>query len=180
MSDDGNRKGKGKGKGKGKDIPASSEADVLDTDSKQVLSSPEESSQGEAESGLTATKSAVLLAETILTEHRKEFHEYLAGKDIHVVPKWAVDIEKLIRIDKKTPENIREVILWVKTPNNFWFHNIESGAKLRKHFERLFGQMKTEKSGPSPPSKRNWDHDFDISQPQEVIVCPKKIRRKEH
>jgi hypothetical protein len=96
-------------------------------------------------------KSALLLAEMILSEHRKEFPDYLAGKDGQVIPKWAVDIEKLIRIDKKTPENIRDVILWMKTPGNFWFHNIESGAKLRKQFERLFGQMNSEKHKQGPP-----------------------------
>jgi hypothetical protein len=97
-------------------------------------------------------ESALPLAETLLNEHRKEFPDYLSGKDRQIVPKWAIDIEKLIRIDKKTPENIRDVILWVKTPGNFWFHNIESGAKLRKQFERLFGQMKSEKHKQGPPS----------------------------
>jgi hypothetical protein len=114
-------------------------------------------------------ESALPLAETLLNEHRKEFPDYLAGKDRQVIPKWAADIEKLIRIDKKAPENIRDVILWVKTPGNFWFHNIESGAKLRKQFERLSGQMKTQKHGQGPP--RNWDtrNMPDISQPKEVI-----------
>jgi hypothetical protein len=98
---------------------------------------------------------ALPLAETLLNEHRKEFPDYLAGKDRQVISKWAVDIEKLIRIDKKTPENIRDVILWVKTPGNFWFHNIESGAKLRRQFERLFGQMKSEKHKQGPPPSLN-------------------------
>jgi hypothetical protein len=110
-------------------------------------------------------ESALLLAETILEEHRKEFSDYLAGKDKQVIPRWAVDIEKLIRIDKKAPENIRDVILWVKRPGNFWFHNIESGAKLRKQFERLFGQMKTEKTGPPSPAGRIAnDNVDDVSQ----------------
>jgi hypothetical protein len=101
-------------------------------------------------------KISLSLAEMILSEHRKEFPDYLAGKDKQTIQKWAFDIEKLIRIDKKTPENIREVILWVKTPNNFWFHNIESGAKLRKQFERLFGQMKTERQGYRPSEERKF------------------------
>jgi hypothetical protein len=94
-------------------------------------------------------ESSLFLAEIMLSEHRKEFPDYLTGKDKQIIPRWAVDIEKLIRIDKKAPENIRDVIMWVKTPGNFWFHNIESGAKLRKQFERLSGQMKTEKTSKS-------------------------------
>jgi hypothetical protein len=84
---------------------------------------------------------AIDLASLLLATHRKEYPDYLASKDKKTLPRWAEDIDKLIRIDKKAPENIRWVILWVKTPGNFWFHNIESGAKLRKQFERLYGQM---------------------------------------
>jgi len=84
--------------------------------------------------------------------HQKEFPDYLSGKNNDdlkkILLKWADDIEKLIRIDKKPPDIIRQVIQWVKTPNNFWFQNIESGAKLREKFERLYGQMTTDKQEP--------------------------------
>ena len=97
-------------------------------------------------SGSPPSETAIELAELILTEHRKEFPDYLSGKkDRETVERWAIDIDRLIRIDKKAPENIRQVILWAKTPGNFWFHNIESGAKLRKQYERLSGQMASEK-----------------------------------
>ena len=99
-------------------------------------------------------KAALELSNLLLVSHRKEFPDYLAGKD--PVPKWAKDIEKLIRIDQKASEKIKQVILWVKKPDNFWFHNIESGAKLRKQFERLYGQMITEKKQRSPP--KNLEH----------------------
>jgi hypothetical protein len=111
-------------------------------------------------------KTAVDLATLLLKTHREEFPDYLSGKDKSVIPKWARDIEKLIRLDKKEPETIRRVILWVKTPGNFWFHNIESGGKLRKQFERLYGQM-SEKTSTGPPKHRiandNVDED-DIDQ----------------
>jgi hypothetical protein len=87
-------------------------------------------------------KSALELSELLLSSHRKEIPDYLSGKkDIRTIQRWAVDIEKLIRIDKKSPDKIRRVILWAKTPGNFWFNNIQSGEKLRKHFERISGQM---------------------------------------
>jgi hypothetical protein len=90
-------------------------------------------------------KSAIELAELLLTSHRKEFPDYLSGKnDTQTIQRWALDIEKLIRLDKKSPDIIRQVILWVKTPNRFWFQNIESGKKLREKFERLYGEWKTD------------------------------------
>jgi hypothetical protein len=107
---------------------------------------------------LESQKSALELSELLLSSHRKEIPDYLSGKkDIKTIQGWAVDIEKLIRIDKKSPDKIRQVILWAKTPGNFWFNNIQSGEKLRKHFERLFGQMQTDsskRSGTGPPRHR--------------------------
>jgi hypothetical protein len=98
-------------------------------------------------------KDANELSELLLTTHRKEIPDYLSGKDKTTIPTWAGDIEKLIRIDKKPPETIREVILWAKRPGNFWFPNIMSGKKLRDKFEMLYGQMITggKRHGTGPP-----------------------------
>ncbi len=95
---------------------------------------------------------ALELSTLLLTTHRAEIPDYLSGKDKQTIPRWAQDIEKLIRIDKKEPEIIQQVILWVKTPGNFWFHNIESGKKLREKFERLYGQMLSGASNTGPPN----------------------------
>ena len=95
-------------------------------------------------------KQALELSELLLISHRAEIPDYLSGKDKSVIPKWAADIEKLIRIDNKSPERIRQVILWVKTKGNFWFANIQSGKKLRERYETLWAQMQT-KSKVSPP-----------------------------
>jgi hypothetical protein len=110
----------------------------------------------------------IKLANLFLTSHRKEFPDYLCGKDTkNITDKWAQDIEKLIRIDKKPPETIRLVILWVKTPGNFWFHNIESGKKLREKFERLYGEMQTRKTG--PPKKERNSYIADAEQSDRLI-----------
>ena len=94
-------------------------------------------------------KQALELSELLLFSHRKEYPDYLSGKNENEIKKildgWAKPIEQLIRKDKKEAEKIREVILWVKTPGNFWFSNIESGEKLRKQFERLYSQMVDQK-----------------------------------
>jgi len=103
-------------------------------------------------------KQALELSTLLLTVHRKEIPDFLSGKDKDVIPRWADDIEKLIRIDKKTPETIREVILWAKS-DNFWFSNIMSGKKLREKYETLYGQMKTRvKSTGPPPHKITRDN----------------------
>ena len=100
-------------------------------------------------------KDAIELSNLLLTSHRLEIPDYLSGKkDAKTIQRWAADIERLIRLDKKSPDVIRQVIQWVKTPGNFWFHNIESGAKLRKQFERLFGEMTSKRSGTKPTSHR--------------------------
>jgi len=104
-------------------------------------------------------KAADVLSQLLLTSHRKEFPDFLSGKtDKQIVKKldgWAEEIEKLIRIDKKAPDVVEQVILWVKTPGNFWFHNIESGKKLREKFERLYGQMATDKRSSNGTSAKH-------------------------
>ena len=96
-------------------------------------------------------KDALDLSLLLLSSHRQEFPDFLSGKDDKkTASRWAEDIEKLIRIDKKAPETIRSVILWVKKPGNFWFLNIESGKKLREKFERLYGEFKSGRYRPPP------------------------------
>ena len=54
---------------------------------------------------------------------------------------WAVHIDKMIRIDKRTPEKIEPVIKWCQQ-DDFWQNNILSTAKLRKQFDQLEMKMK--------------------------------------
>ena len=51
--------------------------------------------------------------------------------------KWSEHIEKLIRIDKRTPDEISHVIQWTQQ-DDFWMSNILSTAKLRKSFNQLW------------------------------------------
>lgn len=50
--------------------------------------------------------------------------------------RWAEDINKIIRLDKRTEQQVEYVIRWVQR-NDFWAKNILSGSKLRKQFNRL-------------------------------------------
>jgi len=54
--------------------------------------------------------------------------------------KWANHINKIIRLDNRTPDEIKSVIIWTQQ-NDFWQNNILSTDKLRKQFEQLFLQM---------------------------------------
>jgi len=51
--------------------------------------------------------------------------------------KWAEEMDKILRIDKRDLKAIRFLIEWSQQ-DSFWSTNILSPAKLRKHFEKLF------------------------------------------
>ncbi|HEY0090543.1 MAG TPA: hypothetical protein VGB37_16955 [Candidatus Lokiarchaeia archaeon] len=54
--------------------------------------------------------------------------------------KWAIEIDKTIRIDKRNPEEIKNIIEWSQD-DSFWRSNILSTAKLRKQFDHLLIKM---------------------------------------
>jgi phage replication O-like protein O len=56
------------------------------------------------------------------------------------IQKWAGHIEKLNRIDKRSFQEIKEVIEWSQN-DKFWKMNILSTDKLREQFPRLYLQM---------------------------------------
>lgn len=65
---------------------------------------------------------------------------------------WAKDIDRMIRIDHRTPEDIRAVIEWCQS-DPFWQNNILSTSKLRKQFDQLQMKMKADgkKTAPAAP-----------------------------
>jgi len=71
----------------------------------------------------------------------EELHQSVDSKYKGNVKGWAKDIERLIRIDSRDPEEIENVIRWAKEPSSFWFPNIMSGRKLREKYSQLLTQM---------------------------------------
>ncbi|AIY81786.1 helix-turn-helix domain protein [Clostridium botulinum 202F] len=59
--------------------------------------------------------------------------------------KWCIHINKLIRLDNRTPEDIERVIKWCQN-DIFWSSNILSTEKLRKQFDMLYQQMLTKQT----------------------------------
>jgi hypothetical protein len=66
---------------------------------------------------------------------------------------WLGAIDKLIRIDRRTPEQVAFVINWLGGPSEagqFWGPNIMSGPTLRKRFDTLAAKIRAEKSATRP------------------------------
>lgn len=57
--------------------------------------------------------------------------------------RWARDIERMIRLDRRDPQRIEAVLRWCQA-DPFWQSNILSGAALRRHFDRLELKMRSQ------------------------------------
>ena len=53
---------------------------------------------------------------------------------------WAKDIDRMIRLDNRNPDDIRKIIVWAQG-DTFWKSNILSAVKLRQHFDKLYLKM---------------------------------------
>jgi len=68
---------------------------------------------------------------------------------------WAKHIERMIRLDRRTPERIEQVVRLVQD-DPFWQNNILSTAKLRERFDQLELKMR-DSHGQAKPK---YDRDF--------------------
>ena len=101
--------------------------------------------------------------------------------------KWAESIDGLIRLDKRSKDEIRKVIDWIQTykSGNFtWKANILSTKKLRQHFPTMILQMNEVKGSvptkPDKPMARKPNLCIDCHKPTpeaDGIVC-KKCKKK--
>jgi hypothetical protein len=70
----------------------------------------------------------------------------MPGKYGELVKKWAVHVSRMIRLDKRDPDRIEEVIKWCQQ-DDFWQNNILSTEKLRQQFDQLELKMSKKKGG---------------------------------
>ena len=56
---------------------------------------------------------------------------------------WAKEFDKIMRIDKRTFEEIKDMIIWCQK-DQFWHRNILSPSKLRKQWDRLYLDQNSE------------------------------------
>ena len=89
------------------------------------------------------------IAGIMLEMHRKIDPAYSAQITDKDIKRWALDIDKLNRIDGRSWVDIEAALRWAKAPGCFWAPNIISGKKLREKFPTIYGQMK-QKPGASP------------------------------
>jgi len=93
---------------------------------------------------------------------------------------WVKEIEFAIRLDKRTPENLKILIDHIYTDENtFWIDNILSGTKLRKHFDRIWMQYLNKQNKPKKPltprQQMEEDHrkqNETLKQQSEVEINP--------
>lgn len=69
----------------------------------------------------------------------------------NVTKTWLQAIDRLIRIDGYTPDEIRQVIDWSQR-DEFWQDNILSAGKLRKQFDQLKNRMFKDQNRYSGPA----------------------------
>lgn len=75
-----------------------------------------------------------------IKEHLPKFKQ----PDLH---KWSQSMERLIRLDKRNPEEVREVILFAQA-DPFWCANILSVDSLREKYDRLNMKRIHQKASP--------------------------------
>ncbi len=70
------------------------------------------------------------------------------GKVPKNLKRWADDIDRMIRLDKRTEAEI-EAIITFSQQDSFWHANILSGQKLREKYDQLYLKMKGNDNGQS-------------------------------
>ena len=89
---------------------------------------------------------------------------------------WAKHIDRAIRLDNRSPDDLQEVIKWCQA-DQFWQNNILSTQKLREKFDQLFMQMGGKQNGTNRNNRRpgSWknggqaDRDGKYSKVHRVI-----------
>ncbi len=82
-------------------------------------------------------------ASTLCSLFLKKLLEFKPDLKTPNVETWAKDFDKMLRLDKRSPEKVKQVIEWLTT-SQFWRKNVLSAAKLREQFDRL--QLAAEES----------------------------------
>ena len=102
------------------------------------------------------------LSKLLLTEIRKNDENFLVSNpaaEAASLQRWALQIDRLIRLDHRPPEEIRQVIAFAQS-SSFWRSNILSCQKLREKYTTLLLQMKSQPTKPV----------FEKVHPNEVVI----------
>jgi hypothetical protein len=83
-----------------------------------------------------------------------------------VTVEWKRSIDRMMRLDGRTEEQIRAAIIWA-TSHDFWSQNILSPDKLRKHYDRLSLQARSENTKAKPKGAAALES---LSRPERVAI----------
>lgn len=119
-------------------LDRSDRSDQIDTLSSHVASDDAGRSEPEPEEEFSEDVTA-------LCNHLADWITRNGNRKPTVGKTWMQAIDRLIRIDEYTPDNIRQVIDWCQQ-DEFWQANILSAGKLRKQFDQLKNRMFQENS----------------------------------
>lgn len=127
---------------------------------KQVTSNPNRLPEKVTHSGLKVTQTGVKsnpnggTQKNIITKESVEYKIslYLFGKIQKNNPRckqpnlesWGKSIDLMIRVDKRTPKGIKEVIDWCQA-DSFWHKQILSTSKLKEKYDQLVVNMGSKK-----------------------------------
>jgi hypothetical protein len=97
----------------------------------------------------------------------KKIALFLDNPKIPDFQKWAVEVDYMIRIDKRDPEDIRKMIEWLHSAGPiFWRKNVLSTAKLREKWDRLKAELKAPTTFGKPKVDRSQrKEDGSLSNP---------------
>jgi len=109
------------------------------------------SAQAEAEADKERPNSEEFALACHLLEKIKEHKTDFKAPNLNT---WAKAIDRMLRLDHRKPERIREVIDWAQG-HSFWQTNILSAEKLRKQFDQLEIQMAKPPPGRNPSSQES-------------------------
>lgn len=102
----------------------------------------EEEGEGKKQPSSDALRLSGLLAEQISANNPANRKIQPAKRETSI-RRWAQDIDRMLRLDGRSAEDVASVIEWCQA-DSFWRGNILSGAKLREQFDRLIVQMQRE------------------------------------
>jgi len=67
---------------------------------------------------------------------------------------WGRQADLMLRVDRRTPEEISALIQWSQR-DNFWKSNILSMGKLREKFDQLAMKQNAERGNNAPGNRKN-------------------------
>ena len=119
-------------------------------------------------------RNALIDNKKMVTSEALRLSEYLLSKILFRkndfkkpnLTKWAVHIDRMIRLDNRKPETIQKVIDWAQS-DDFWQNNILSTDKLRKQFDKL--ELGMQKNDNRQTTKTSHEKQKDFSQQRSKI-----------